>query len=83
MSDLKINIRDFTPEQQAKITEVCGAFIEALCMVAPRLIPHFRSGGIVQLNTMSGASIKVGFGPQEGGLILPGGIAPKPGGLVR
>jgi len=79
--DLKINIRDFTPGQQQQITEITGHFIEALCMVAPRLVPHFKSGGVMQLQTMSGASIKVGFSPQQGGLILPGGITPNPGGL--
>lgn len=66
----------FTPGQQDEINTATNALIRALVQVAPQLGPQFLSGGTLEVKTMSGLHVKLTFGPQAGGLILPGGIRP-------
>lgn len=76
MSDIQAQLKDFGPGQQVALGEVVSSFMEALFQVAPRLRPHLASGGVIQISTMSGMTLKLGFAPQQGGLIFPGGITP-------
>jgi hypothetical protein len=72
-----VNRNHFGAFQQEQITKQLEIFIGALCNVAPALGPHFLSGGTVDLKTMSGMQLRLGFSPAAGGIILPGGIAPR------
>lgn len=72
-----ITPRAFGDGQQQEIAGAAGELIRALSQAAPQLGPHFHSGGIIEIKTMSGAHLKLGFEPQRGGLIIPGGIAPR------
>lgn len=80
-----ININQFGDGQKAEIYKGIAQFLEQLTRTAPQLAGHFLSGGFLEIKTMSGAHLKVGFSPQPGGLVLPGGIAPVPrnGGLIK
>jgi hypothetical protein len=71
-----INPNSFGPGQQELIAQAMETFITALINTAPQLGPHFLSGGVMSIATMSGAVLKFGFAPQRGGLVLPGGIRP-------
>ncbi len=73
----------FAPGQQDMIAGAMSALMRTLISIAPQLAPHLLSGGVLNIVTMSGANIKLGFEPQRGGLIIPGGIQPaKNGGLI-
>lgn len=76
--NLDLNLRSFGPQQQLELLQALNAYMETLCRVAPRLAPHFLSGGTIEIKTLSGAYLKFGFSPQSGGLILPGGLTPRP-----
>lgn len=68
--------RQFTDAQKEEFTAALEVFMRRLCMAAPALEGHFNSGGVFQLATMSGLSLKLGFGARHGGILLPNGIRP-------
>lgn len=72
----KITTDAFGDGQKREIYNNLGAFMQSLVAAAPQLAPHFLSGGILEIKTMSGAHLQFGFAPQAGGLIIPGGIRP-------
>lgn len=74
--DMEIKKDQFGFGQQEIIKRALEDFMGQLCQVAPQLGGHLLSGGTIQILTMSGANLKLGFGPQQGGIILPGGIRP-------
>ncbi len=71
-----INKNDFGDGQQRNIHNSLAAFMEELVQNAPQLGPHLLSGGTIEIKTMSGAQLRLGFSPTAGGLIVPGGIIP-------
>ena len=71
-----IGTKDLSPNQQAQVNDSCEIFIAGIITAIPQLTGHFRSGGVIDIKTMSGLNLRVGFSPMEGGLILPGGIKP-------
>lgn len=83
MSNLSVN--QLTPGQKEDIQSAMEIFFNQLIIIAPPTAPNLLSGGILQIQTMSGMNLKLGFGPRAGGLILPGGIQPHSsnGGLIK
>lgn len=76
MSDKIINHADFSPGQQEEIVRALEGFLQRLCLVAPVFGPHLLSGGTFEIKTMSSLTLKLGFNPNKGGIITPGGITP-------
>jgi len=74
--NMQVGSKDLTPDQKSAINIAIGQFLQTLTQVAPPLTPHLLSGGIVNIQTMSGMNLKLGFAPQVGGIIQPGGIKP-------
>lgn len=72
-----VNPNQLSPGQRDQIQKAMNVFMESMCACTPILGPQLLSGGIIRIQTMSGLDMKLGFGPRAGGLILPGGIAPK------
>lgn len=68
--------QQFGDGQQQEVSRALEAFMLSLISAAPKLGPHILSGGIFTIQTMSGMQMKLGFAPQRGGLITPGGIRP-------
>lgn len=73
---LEINPQDLSPQQAQDLAQVASAFMQGVIRIMPRVGPHVLSGGVVTIATMSGMSLRLGFEPMQGGLIVPGGIAP-------
>lgn len=71
-----VNPKQLGDGQQQKVSRALETFMIALISAAPRLAPHLLSGGVFTIQTMSGMQMKLGFAPQKGGLIMPGGIRP-------
>lgn len=84
MSDIQVNPNQLGQAQSEEIAKKLTQFIWFMAQVVPQLGPHLLSGGIMQIQTMSGMTLRFGFNPQVGGIITPGGINPaNKGGLIK
>lgn len=77
MNELTPQLNEFGEGQKAIIGKCLSDFMTTMAQVAPKIAPHLLSGGVMTVSTMSGMTLKFGFAPQKGGLILPGGITPN------
>lgn len=82
---MEVKKSDFGDGQQRIIHNGIAEFMETLVQASPQLGPHFLSGGTIEIKTMSGMQLRLGFMPQAGGLIVPGGIRPagQNGSVIR
>lgn len=68
--------RQFTDAQKAEFETGLELLLRRMVMAAPQIAPHLNSGGVITFSTMSGLTLRLGFGAQQGGLLLPNGIKP-------
>lgn len=84
MSDIQVNPNQLGQAQLEEIGKKLSQLIWFMSQVAPQLGPHLLSGGVMKIQTMSGMTMSLGFTPQAGGIITPGGINPaNKGGLIK
>lgn len=77
LMDSEIKHSDLGGNQQDQVSKALQIFISSMVQAMPQLGGHFLSGGTIQVLTLSGVNLKIGFEPQLGGIILPGGIVPR------
>lgn len=73
---------DLGGNQQELVSLALQKFISSMIQALPQLHTHFLSGGTIQILTMSGVDLKVGFEPQIGGLIVPNSVNPSKGSVL-
>lgn len=74
--DKSITLNDLGDGQKNDLSKHTEQYLQAFCKLVPQIGRHLLSGGVITISTMSGMNIRIGFNPQIGGIITPGGITP-------